>query len=264
MLRVERELQASGCLRVAGIDEVGRGPLAGPVCAAVVIFPPGTRIAGVDDSKKLNHEIREELNDRICSAAECHAVGFATAEEIDRINILQATKLAMRRALAALPSTPDFLLLDALTLEHCAISQRGIIQGDGKCFSIAAASIVAKVARDRLMDRYHAEFPQYAFDQHKGYATELHWARILEHGICSLHRRTFFDPGFLGPAMKMSAEYQKLSDQLLSADCKETLEQALARLDPQRDFLPLREIEDLRALAARRATELNPTQLSAL
>lgn len=256
MLKVERELHAAGCVRVAGLDEVGRGPLAGPVCAAAVVFRPGTRIPGVDDSKRISHEIRVELSERICAAAEAYGIGYASAEEIDTINILQATKLAMRRALAQLPEEPDHLLLDALTLEHCRIPQRGIVKGDSKCFSIAAASIIAKVARDELMDRYDELFPQYGFRQHKGYGTELHWNSILAHGICSLHRRTFFDPGFLGPAMKMSGRFHALCSQIGARRTAAELDDLLAELEEHRSFLPEREIAQLSALAEARAAEL--------
>lgn len=252
MLRIERELHAEGYTYVAGIDEAGRGPLAGPVCAGIVVFEPGARIPGVDDSKAVNAELRDELYERIVTKAVGWATGLASAEEIDELNILNATKLAVRRAIRKLLFIPDYLLIDALKLEDCSIPQQGIIDGDAKCFSIAAASILAKVTRDRLMVRYHGEFPQYAFDQHKGYATELHWERILEHGISSLHRRSFFDPGFLAPAMKMSARYQKFCERIEAASSREHLHATMTEAKQLAGFLPVTEMAALSELARAR------------
>src|SRR5690606_12188644 len=163
-----------------GIGGAGRGPLAGPVCAAVVVFEPGTRIPGVYDSKELEPEQRENLFEKIMAKALAVGVGLACAEEIDHLNILRATKLAARRALRHMPIMPDYLLLDALTLDKVTIPQKSITKGDAKSFSIAAASIIAKVTRDRLMTTCSVEYPDYGFESHKGYGTPTHRRRIRE------------------------------------------------------------------------------------
>lgn len=252
MLKIERELHAQGVTRIGGIDEAGRGPLAGPVCAAVVVFPPGVRIARVNDSKKLSPEVREALFDQICEKAEGVGVGLADAEEIDSINILNATKLAVRRALESLSFTPDQLLLDALTLKDCPIPQQAFVKGDARCFSIAAASIIAKVTRDRLMVRYAQEYPYYGLQQHKGYGTKMHWEAIETHGVSSIHRRTFFDPGFFNVELKRSQTHAQLCALLASAGCQEDVQHALELIRSQAGFLPRCEISDLEALAQKR------------
>ncbi len=191
MKRVEEELYAGGVRYIAGIDEVGRGPLAGPVVAAAVILPGEFDVLGVDDSKKLSSKKREELYELITKYAVSYGVGIIDNSIIDEINILEATKLAMKQAIKKLETKPEYILIDALTLKDIAIPQRGIIKGDSISISIAAASIVAKVTRDRMMDEYHQRFPQYAFDQNKGYGTKAHYEGINNYGICLLHRRTF-------------------------------------------------------------------------
>lgn len=256
LLQIERELQRTGANRVAGADEAGRGPLAGPVCAAVVIFRPGTRIAGVDDSKRLPADVRESLYEVITSQAEAVGVGLADAAEIDVINILNATKLAFRRALRQLLVIPDHLLLDALKLENCTIPQTAYVQGDSRCFSIAAASIIAKVTRDRLMARYALEYPQYGFEQHKGYSTELHLRNIFEHGISSLHRRSFFDPGFLSPGFCRSQAHCRIARMIAEAECDRSASVALQEICSMRGFLPQSELEELNGLLTGKCREL--------
>ena len=187
----EQEARRCGYRRIAGVDEAGRGPLAGPVVAAAVILPVRCRLVGVDDSKQLSVSERDRLYTVILERAVLVGVGSATAEEIDRINILEATKLAMRRALAELSPAPDYVLIDAVSLTGVAMPVRPIIKGDALSLSIAAASIVAKVTRDRLMAQFHVVYPQYNFLSHKGYGTEEHLARLAEYGPSPIHRRTF-------------------------------------------------------------------------
>ena len=187
----EREAWRCGYRRIAGVDEAGRGPLAGPVVAAAVILPVRCRLIRVDDSKQLSVSERDRLYAEIMARAVGVGVGSSTAEEIDRINILEATRLAMRRALAQLSPVPDYVLIDAVSLSGVAMPVRPIIKGDALSLSIAAASIVAKVSRDRMMAEFHEAYPQYNFSSHKGYGTEEHLARLAEHGPSPIHRRTF-------------------------------------------------------------------------
>ncbi|MFQ5673746.1 MAG: ribonuclease HII [Nitrospinales bacterium] len=191
MFFYEAEAKRNGCLRVAGIDEAGRGPLAGPVVAAAVILPDECHLEGVRDSKKLSHAMRERLFPLIRRTAVGFGVAVVEADVIDEINILQAARLAMKRAVEQLPSPPDFLLIDGNCRIDSPIGQRTIIGGDNRSRSIAAASVLAKVTRDRLMMQYHGQYPQYAFDRHKGYGTRLHRDRIKTFGPCPIHRRTF-------------------------------------------------------------------------
>lgn len=192
MYEYERPAWEQG-LSVCGVDEAGRGPLAGDVYAAAVILPPEVEIDGVNDSKKLSAKKRELLFDVIQEKSAAWCIATATVEEIDRLNILQATFLAMRRAVEGLSKKPDVILVDGNrdpgipgdALVHT------IIGGDGKSGSIAAASILAKVARDRYMARLAEEYPEYAFEKHKGYGTKLHYQRILEYGASPVHRLTF-------------------------------------------------------------------------
>jgi ribonuclease HII len=187
----ELEARRRGYRGIAGLDEAGRGPLAGPVVAAAVILPTRCRLVGVDDSKQVSEPERARLYEAIVQRARGVAVGVATEQEIDRLNILEATRLAMCRALAALTLQADYLLIDAVTLPELAIPSRSIIKGDTLSISIAAASIVAKVTRDRMMAAYHRAYPQYNFLSHKGYGTEEHLLRLTQHGPCAIHRRTF-------------------------------------------------------------------------
>jgi ribonuclease HII len=176
---------------IAGVDEVGRGPLAGPVVAAAVILPQDFDILGIDDSKKLSEKRREALYDEIKKYAIAYSIGLMDNNCIDDINILEATKEAMTSAIDGLSIKPDHILIDALTLRNIYMPQTGIIKGDAKSVSIAAASILAKVTRDRMMVEYHNEYPYYAFDSNKGYGTAAHYEGLDEYGLCPLHRKTF-------------------------------------------------------------------------
>ncbi len=191
LLLFERECYAKGYTFVAGIDEVGRGPLAGPVVTAAVILPQNCKIEGVNDSKKLSAKKREELFDIICETAVDYAIGVISPARIDEINILQATYEAMELALHRLKTQPDFVLVDAVTIPRIGMPQKGIIKGDAKSMSIAAASILAKVTRDRMMEGFDEVYPKYGFAANKGYGSAEHIAAILEHGICPIHRRSF-------------------------------------------------------------------------
>lgn len=191
LLKIEREYWRSGTLLVAGVDEAGRGPLAGPVVAAAVVFRPEHFIEGVRDSKLLEVEEREELYRRIVAEAIAYGVGIVQHDVIDRINILQATFRAMHEAIGRLSVVPSVVLVDGNRFFDIGIPYRTIVDGDALCFSIAAASIVAKVTRDRLMMEYDAQFPGYGFGQHKGYATPQHREAIQRLGLCEIHRRSF-------------------------------------------------------------------------
>lgn len=180
-----------GYRRIAGVDEAGRGPLAGPVVAAAVVLPVRCRLSRVDDSKQLSEGQRERLYAAILKQAVGMGIGSADVGEIDRLNILEATRLAMRRAIDQLTPPADYLLIDAVTLPGIRISVRPIIKGDSLSLSIAAASIIAKVTRDRLMAKYHEMFPEYDFLSHKGYCTTGHLQQLARHGPCPIHRRTF-------------------------------------------------------------------------
>lgn len=190
MLSFERRAWLAGYLRVAGVDEAGRGPLAGPVAAAACLLDPGKPIYGLNDSKKLSPSKREALYQDILEKALCWQVAFVDADQIDEQNILQATCQAMRLAVSGLELQPDLLLVDAVTPD-VAIPVWPIIHGDALSVSIAAASILAKVSRDRLMEAYDASYPAYGFAQHKGYGTKAHYAALLEYGPCPIHRLSF-------------------------------------------------------------------------
>lgn len=188
----EKKAAAEGVGPVCGIDEAGRGPLAGPVFAAAVVLPAGVEIPGVNDSKKLSAKQREALFDVIVSSAADYGIGFADEKEIDRLNILNATFLAMRRAVANLAKlVPQAALVDGNRDPGLGIPTLCIVGGDAQCASVAAASILAKVSRDRYMARLDEEYPQYDFARHKGYPTKLHYERLLQYGVSPVHRRSF-------------------------------------------------------------------------
>ncbi len=191
MTLFERMLSSYGYRLICGIDEAGRGPLAGPVVAAAVILPSGFPVSGIRDSKLLTEKQREVLYPKIMQEAIAIGVGIIDNVIIDEINILQATYLAMQSSLQNLPIPPDYLLIDALTLPHTTVPQKGIIRGDNLSVTIAAASIIAKVTRDHLMEELHREFPEYNFISHKGYGTEEHLRNLRAYGPCRIHRRTF-------------------------------------------------------------------------
>jgi ribonuclease HII len=190
-LELERSLWVQGIERIAGVDEAGRGPLAGPVVAAAVIFPKEFIIENVDDSKKCTAKQREKLFTLIIEHAISVGVGIVDHEVIDRINILQATILAMKKSLENMKIQPEFALIDGNSFKHDTLRFQNIIGGDAKSFTIAAASIVAKVIRDRLMCALDVRFPQYGFARHKGYGTRQHIEAIRAYGLCEIHRRSF-------------------------------------------------------------------------
>ena len=191
LLDYEQQLWQSRITRIAGVDEAGRGPLAGPVVAAAVMFEPGVSIAGVDDSKKLSPAERESLFGQIQTQSIAIGVGIVSPEVIDEINILQATMRAMNDAVSGLDPKPEFLLIDGNFYINRGFPYRTIVKGDSLSFSIAAASIVAKVTRDRLMEDFHSQYPEYGFNRHKGYGTAGHLAAIRTFGRCPIHRKSF-------------------------------------------------------------------------
>ena len=191
LLRPERELRAEGFCWIAGVDEAGRGPLAGPVCAAAVILPANVEISGLNDSKKLSDKKRRELYPVIKEKAIAYGIGLADEKEIDEVNILQATYLAMERAIAQLDIRPDFALIDGNRAKDFGIPLKTVIHGDSLSASIAAASVLAKVTRDDLMIELSKQYPQYGFEIHKGYGTKAHYEAILAHGPSPVHRMTF-------------------------------------------------------------------------
>lgn len=188
----EREARAQGYRQIAGIDEAGRGPLAGPVVAAACIIPDGLLFSGVNDSKQLSAKQRYALYETLTNHPDIvYGIGQADPEEIDRVNIYQATILAMYRAIEALPCLPDYLLVDGMKLPYPMIPSIKLIKGDTLSQSIAAASIIAKETRDRLMGEFHLQWPHYSFDAHKGYGTAKHIEALERHGPCPIHRRSF-------------------------------------------------------------------------
>ncbi len=190
--RSELALNRKGLSHVAGVDEAGRGPLAGPVVAAACILPKGISFEGLNDSKQLTAKQRDRLFTELTNTPLLHyAIGIVDVETIDQINILQAALLAMKQAVLALAVQPDYLLIDGNQRIATSIPQETLIGGDARSVSIAAASVLAKVTRDRLMEQYHQQYPQYGFAKHKGYGTAAHLAALIEHGPCAIHRRTF-------------------------------------------------------------------------
>lgn len=189
---LERIALSEGYKYVCGVDEAGRGPLAGPVCAAAVILPDGLEIEGLNDSKKISEKKREQLFDVITEKAIAYSIAFGTVEEIEQVNILNATFLAMNRAIEGLNIKPDFALIDGNRVpKDIKIPCKTVIKGDGKSYSVAAASILAKVTRDRLLLDADKKYPQYGFAKHKGYGTKAHYEAIKQYGICELHRPSF-------------------------------------------------------------------------
>jgi ribonuclease HII len=192
-LRYEKRLWSKGVTFIAGIDEAGRGPLAGPVIAAAAILPSGFSLPGLNDSKQLAENVREQFFEALTTPGTliCYSIGIAEPGEIDRLNILRATFLAMQRAVAALPVCPNHLLIDGLPVPGFQHAQTAVVGGDAKSMSIAAASVIAKVTRDRMMREWHREFPHYDFDHNKGYGTPAHLEGLQIHGPCPIHRRSF-------------------------------------------------------------------------
>ncbi len=187
----ENQAHAAGYAVVCGVDEAGRGPLAGPVYAAAVILPEGYEHPVLNDSKKLTAAKREKVFDDIIRDAVAYSIAFADEKEIDEMNILRATFLAMKRAVDGLSQRPDLAIIDGNLLPNTGVKETALVQGDAKCMSVAAASVLAKVSRDRAMLELDAKYPQYAFAKHKGYGTKLHYERIAQYGISDVHRRSF-------------------------------------------------------------------------
>ena len=188
---LENEIYDSGVKLLCGVDEAGRGPLAGPVCAAAVILPRGYKIPGLNDSKQLSEKKREELYEQIVGSAVSYGIAYAQVEEIEELNILGATYLAMNRAIAQLAPQPELALIDGNRNAGITVPSRCVVKGDANCADIAAASILAKVTRDRLMLELAAQYPQYHFEQHKGYGTKLHYEALREYGPSPVHRLSF-------------------------------------------------------------------------
>lgn len=190
-LKFEKEEQAKGNFIIAGVDEVGRGPLAGPVCVAAVIMPLDDIVEGVDDSKKVSEKKRNLLFEQIKEKAVAYSIKMVSEETIDRINILQATKLCMKEAIESLPIKPDIVLIDAIDKLDTEVKLRGIIKGDALSYSIGCASILAKVTRDEYMVSLAKDYPEYGFEKHKGYGTKVHIEALKEFGPCPHHRLSF-------------------------------------------------------------------------
>ena len=191
LLTKEESFYSDSVHILCGVDEAGRGPLAGPVCAAAVILPRGTVIDGLNDSKKLSEKKREQLFDVICDTAVSYAIAFATVEEIEELNILHAAQLAMNRAIDELDPIPDLAIIDGNQAGDIRFPHETVVKGDASCISIAAASILAKVTRDRFMLDMAQQYPLYHFEKHKGYGTKDHYSALREFGPCPIHRPSF-------------------------------------------------------------------------
>lgn len=191
LLPIEAEARAAGYRCIVGLDEAGRGPLAGPVVAAAVSLPPEATITGLHDSKRLTPQQRVTVYERILRQAAAYGIGLVSPQQIDRYNILRATQEAMLRAVLQLATPPDLLLIDGTQTIPLPMAQRTLIRGDARCASIAAASVLAKVTRDRLMSAYAQRYPQFGFERHKGYPTREHYRRLQRYGPCAIHRLSF-------------------------------------------------------------------------
>lgn len=191
MWEIEKELKGKGYSFVAGVDEAGRGPLAGPVYAAAVILPEGARLDGINDSKKLSEKKREELYEKIIEIAVSYAVFSVDEKEIDEVNILNATHKAMNGAVKSLDIPADYVIIDGNSIKGMELPHETVVKGDAKSISIAAASILAKVSRDRYITEMAEKYPEYGFEKHKGYGTKAHTDAILEYGVSPIHRKTF-------------------------------------------------------------------------
>jgi ribonuclease HII len=243
MPRHERHFAPDNVQLIAGIDEAGRGPLAGPVVAAAVILPGGKHLPGIDDSKVLSPEKRNLLFDMIGNEAVAMGVGISCSEEIDRINILEATRIAALRALKQLRPKPHYVLTDALTLNNLSIPHRAIIKGDKRCRAIAAASIIAKVFRDRMMLSYHQDYPGYEFSKHKGYATKKHIEAIGELGPTTIHRLTFHGVCWFHQDLVHSSTFSQLNAKIARFRREgKAVDSLRYDLDRMKKYLPMREI----------------------
>jgi ribonuclease HII len=250
MRHFELVLWKSGVKDIAGVDEAGVAPLAGPVVAAAVMFPPNTDIAGINDSKQVDPQTREELAKEIRAKASGVAVGIGTVDDIDRINIYHASLLAMQRAVEGLPRRPQHVLVDARTVPGIDMPQNAFNKGDGLNFSIAAASIIAKTTRDAMMCELDREYPGYGFAAHKGYPTPEHRKAFMELGPCKVHRMSF--PVIHEMLGEYSALFYELKNQLFAAQAREALAAFDAALKARSNDLTEREGQKLRLLAARR------------
>jgi len=250
MLNFERVLWKSGVARIAGVDEAGVGPLAGPVVAAAVVFAPGVHLEGVDDSKKIDPARREALAVEIRETAVDWSVGLAEVAEIDRLNVYHAAILAMRRAVEGLAEPPEHVLLDAREIPELGIPQNQFEKGDGISFSIAAASILAKTHRDELMRGLARRYPEYGFARHKGYGTEEHQAAIREHGPCAVHRMSYQVIHEL--CGELSDLFYRLRDELAAAETHTDLTRFEDELTAQKDTLTEGEYRKLRLVLNRR------------
>ena len=250
MRHFELVLWKSGVKDIAGVDEAGVAPLAGPVVAAAVMFPPNTDIAGINDSKQVDPQTREELAKEIRARASGVSVGIGTVEDIDRINIYHASLLAMQRAVEGLPRKPQHVLVDARTVPGIDVPQNAFNKGDGLNFSIAAASIIAKTTRDAMMCELDRQYPGYGFASHKGYPTPDHRKAFMELGPCKVHRMSF--PVIHEMLGEYSALFYELKNQLFAAEAREALKAFDAALKACSKDLTERECQKLRLLAARR------------
>jgi ribonuclease HII len=250
MLNFERVLWRTGIKSIAGVDEVGVGPLAGPVVAAAVVFPPGAELAGIDDSKRLDPDQRAKMETAIRGAGAAIGIGTADVGEIDRLNIYHAALLAMRRAVEALPSTPEHILVDARTIPGVVVPQNSFFKGDGINFSIAAASIIAKTYRDRLMEELEKDYPGYGFSQHKGYSTPEHQSAIRGLGPCPIHRMSFqFIRELCG---EFAALFYELKQELEAVDSAAALRGFEKTLKERWPELGEREQRKIRLMVSRR------------
>jgi len=254
MLALERKLRARGISHIAGVDEAGRGPLAGPVVAAAVILPEDVYIPGLNDSKVLSPKRREALYGRIKTVALDVSAGQAEVDEIDRLNILQATYLAMRRALKGLSVAPDRVLVDGAGLPGGAYPEIAVVDGDATSLCIAAASVIAKVTRDRQMEVYHRQYPVYGFASHKGYGSAKHLQALKAHGPCPIHRTSF--RGVPSPLPRRSEDFRIFADGIRQADTPGQLEAIGQSIAAVSKDLPGEEVEALRRLYRQRQNSL--------
>ena len=257
MMSMERRLRAEGLAHIAGVDEAGRGPLAGPVVAAAVILPDSCDIEGINDSKVLKKETRERLYDQIVEKAVSLGIGSASNEEIDQHNILQATFLAMRRALDELDTPPDRVIVDGKWVPESPFHEIAVIDGDALSISIAAASIIAKVTRDKQMAEYHVCYPEYGFDSHKGYGSLTHLDAIRRNGPCPIHRLSF--QGVASAGKSRSEDFHVFAEGISLALDEEELSAMGHSIAGVTDDLPIAEVEELRALYIKRQKVLANT-----
>ena len=246
----EKLLWKSGIKDIAGVDEAGMAPLAGPVVAASVMFPPETEIDGINDSKQLDAQTREELAVEIRAKASGVAVGITTVEEIDTINIYHAGLLAMRRAVEGLPRKPQHVLVDARTIPDIPMPQNAFNKGDGLNFSIAAASIIAKTTRDAMMDELDKQYPGYGFSSHKGYPVPEHKAAIVKLGVTDIHRMSF--PAIHELQGEFSEQFYSLRTELFACANRDALSELEAAFKSRKDSLEEREANKLKLLISRR------------